>query len=78
MKKRRCRSVFVVEYDAATDAEALSIARSHVAQIVDLLEVEGADNPYNLVLEHVYADEREILQAVESKSMPTKEEQKYG
>jgi hypothetical protein len=65
MKKRRCRSVFVVEYDAATAEEALAVARTHAAQISDLLEVEGADEPYRLTLEHVFVDGQEFLESSE-------------
>jgi len=58
----RCQCIFTVTFHANSKIEARSIAASHYQQIRDDLRIGGADHPSECTLDHLYADDRDILE----------------
>jgi hypothetical protein len=57
----RFESVFVITFDAPSDAEAKQIAVQHHELFRDHLQVEGADHPHEIRLERLSTDGRDLL-----------------
>lgn len=74
----RYQSTFVVTFNAVSDAEARSIAEQHHRQLRDDLAVEGADHPYEITLDRLQTNGRDVLDAPKEKPIYRSIQRTFG